>query len=108
MNQRFRVAVGFESMAGADQIRAQFLEVIDLAIEDYPHGSVFVGHGLVAARQIDDAEAPHAEAAATGDMIAFIIRAAVPDLIAHRADLCRIGIPLSQDLSGDATHTLRG
>ena len=105
VHQRFGVAVGFEAVAGAKQICAQFPEIVDLAVEDYPDGSVFIRHGLVAGREIDDAEPPHPEAAAAVDMIAFVIRAAIPDLIAHGADLGQIGVPLSQDLSGDATHT---
>ena len=104
MHQRFGVAVGLEAMAGANQIRAQFLEVVNLAVEDHPDGSVFVGNGLVAGAEIDDAEPPHADPAAAVDVIAFVVRSAMPDLIAHRADVGQIGLPLAQKLSGNATH----
>jgi hypothetical protein len=40
-------------------------------------------------------------------VIAFVIRTAVPDLIAHRANSGQLGIPLQQQLSGNATHVFR-
>src|SRR5450755_2221556 len=94
-------------MAGANQIGAQFPEVVNLAVENHPDGSVFVRNGLVAGAQVDNAEPPHPEPATAVQVIAFVVRTAIPYLIAHRTDISQFGVPLSQDLSGDATHTLQ-
>jgi hypothetical protein len=37
-------------------------------------------------------------------VVAFIIRATMPDLIAHRTDISQLGVPLAQKLSSNATH----
>src|SRR5579864_459010 len=95
-------------MAGANQIPTQFLEIVDLTVEHYPDGFVFVRNGLVAGAQVDDAEPPHAQTAATVQMIALVIRTPVPDLIAHQADIGEFSLTLAQKLSGDATHKMSG
>src|SRR5579859_5024896 len=42
-------------MAGVNQLLAQFLEVVDLAVEDDPDSSIFIGHGLVSrGREVND------------------------------------------------------
>src|SRR5271156_6891398 len=46
MNDYLRVCMGMKPMAARFQTRAQFLEIIDLAVEDEPDGAVFVGHRL--------------------------------------------------------------
>ncbi len=43
----FSVGVGTESVAGGNQLRAQFLEVIDFAVEGDPDGLIFIAHGLM-------------------------------------------------------------
>jgi hypothetical protein len=79
----------------AKQRRAQLAIIVDLAVEDHPNGSVFVRDRLPAGGQIDDAEAPHAQAHAPFDPIALVIRAAVPDLVAHGLDFGEIGVSRS-------------
>jgi len=44
-----------ELMSLAEQLFPEFHEVEDLAVEGDPECGVFVGHGLVAAGEIDDA-----------------------------------------------------
>jgi len=60
MHQDLGVALGAKTMARANQGRAQFAIVVDLAVEDHPNGPVFVRDGLAAGGEIDDAEAAHA------------------------------------------------
>ena len=79
-------------MAAANQRGAQLAIIVNLAIKDHPHGSVFVRDRLPAHGQIDDAEPPHAHTHSPVDPVALIIRAAVPDLLAHGLDLGQIGI----------------
>ena len=68
-----------EAMAAAFEVGTKLGKVVDLAVVDDPGAAVFVEDGLVAAGEIDDAEAAHAEARAIGDIDAFIVRAAVHD-----------------------------
>src|SRR5260370_25014722 len=96
MHQRFGIAVGSEVVTLANQIGSQFLVVVNLAIEYYPDSSVFVRNWLVAGGQIDDAEPPHADAAAAIEIKPFILWAAVPDLVAHRANSAQFHLPLSR------------
>ena len=57
MHQALGVRVGRETMTGSLQPRAQRLEVVELAVEDRPDGPVLVGNRLVAAGDVDDAQA---------------------------------------------------
>jgi len=60
MDDNFSVAVGVTGAALFEPF-AQFLEVVDLAIEDDPYSLVFVVHRLLP-RQDNDAQAAHAQA----------------------------------------------
>src|SRR5579863_1497251 len=91
-------------MAGANQIGAQLLEVVNLAVENHPHSPVFVRDRLVSSIKIYDAEPTHAETTAAIQMVALVIRTTMPDLIAHRAYIGQFGVPLAQKLSGNAAH----
>ena len=62
------------------------LVVIDLAIENHPDGAIFIRDWLVASGKVDDAKAPHAEPHRALHKEAFVIRTAVPNLVAHRLD----------------------
>jgi len=57
VDDRFRVAVGAVLMAFGDQGLAQGAVVVDFAVEDDPERAIFVGDGLVAGFEVDDAEA---------------------------------------------------
>src|SRR6266850_2129790 len=48
-------------MACRFELGAQLAEVVDLAVEHDPDGTVLVVDRLMAGREIDDAQAPHAE-----------------------------------------------
>ena len=57
VRQHFRVRLASEYMATQLQIMSKFSMIVDLAIEDSPNGSIFVGHRLSpCGTQIDDAE----------------------------------------------------
>ncbi len=104
VNQHLRIALRAEPVSAASQGSAQVAIIVDLAVEHHPHGSVFVRDGLPAHGQIDDAEAPHAHAHAPVNPVALVIRAAMPDLVAHRLDLRQIGVRRPQKISGYSAH----
>jgi hypothetical protein len=58
LQQRFRIRVGFEAVTARFQLRPQFPEVVDLAVENYPGRAVGRGHRLKpAVRQIENRQA---------------------------------------------------
>src|SRR6266850_1435326 len=73
-------------MACRFELGAQLAEVVDLAVEHDPDGTVLVVDRLMAGREIDDAQAPHAERDALVDEHAFIVGAAMADHVAHAVD----------------------
>ncbi len=56
------VRVGLEAMTAVLELLAEILEVVDLAVEDDADGAVFVVDRLVAAGDVDDGQAAHAQA----------------------------------------------
>src|SRR5262249_32227107 len=97
VNQRLRVGRGVELVAARDQIGAQFLVLVDLAVEDDPDAAIFIGDGLVAGIEVDDGEAAHTDGAAAIDIDAFLIGAAVANLAAHRANRRLFRFLMEQD-----------
>ena len=55
------IGIRVERVPVRDELRAQLAVVVDLAVEDHPDGAVFVANRLVAAGEVDDAQAAHAE-----------------------------------------------
>ena len=100
----FGVAVGAEAMALGDELLAQFLVVVDLAVEDDPDAAVFVGDRLVTGAEIDDAEAAHADAAGPVGVDAFVIRPAMADEVGHGPDVGNLGAAVAQKKSRNPTH----
>ena len=72
-----------EGMAAADELVAHLGEVVGFAVVGDPDRAVLVGQGLVAAFDVDDAQAAVAQADARLDVDAFVVRAAVDDRPAH-------------------------
>jgi len=66
-----------ELMSPTEQLLPEFQVVEDLAIERNPQGTVLVGHGLVAAGEIDDAEAGVRQTYAILRMKSSIVRSAM-------------------------------
>ena len=107
MNDGLGVALGAEPMAVSHQLAMQFLVVVDLAVEDDPHGPVFVEHRLLSAFEIDDAEAPHAERDTVLDVNALLVGAAMHHHSTHRTDLVlEDGLVVPADDSSDAAHKI--
>src|SRR5208337_367094 len=74
MQNGFGVAVRPELMAPGEEIRAQIAVVIDFTVESNPDGLVLVGDGLVAARQINNAQAPVPQSQHAVQVKALVIR----------------------------------
>src|SRR4029079_14510121 len=77
--------------------------VVDLAVEDDPGAAVLVGHGLMAAGEVDDGQAPHGEAGLPQQHGAVVVRAAVNEGGAHPLQDRRIG-PEEVPLAADSAH----
>ena len=87
MDDRFRIAFGAEHVAAPRQQPPKLPVVVDLAVEHDPDRAVLVRHGLLAVLEIDDAQAPHAEADALAEIDALVVRSAMRHRTAHGADL---------------------
>ena len=87
MDQHLRIASRRKLVAFGGELGVEALVVVDLPIEDHDHTAVLVGDGLMAAREIDDAEPAHTEPDTAFDEAAPIIGASVHDRVAHPADL---------------------
>lgn len=55
------IAVGLVSVTGAFEFRAEVGMVEDLAVVGNPQATIFIGHGLLAGGEVDDAETAMAE-----------------------------------------------
>ena len=78
------VAAGAEPVAPGLQLAAQIGVIVDLAVVDQLDGAVLVGHRLVAAGGIHDAQPGHAQRQRALDPIALLVGASVPERPAHR------------------------
>ena len=108
MDDDFGVAAGPEDVSALLEVVPQLAVVVDLAVEDDPDRAVFVGHRLMPALEVDDAQPAHAERDAVSEIHALIVRAAVHDGRAHVADLVlgyRRAVPA--DDSSNAAHRTR-
>src|SRR6266566_4701276 len=70
-------------MATIFELRAQFREVVDFAVKNHPYATVLVVNGLLPAREVNDAEAAHAEADISCHVRALFIGTAVHDGLGH-------------------------
>ena len=85
------VAVRAEGVAGGLELGAQLAVVVDLAVVDEPDGLVLVGHGLVPALAVDDAQAAVTEADGRRLEGAGVIGAAVHDGGGHAPEKLPVG-----------------
>src|SRR6185312_3142243 len=79
-----------EPVAALNQSAAQLAVVVDLAVEYDDLRAVLVENRLMSPREIDDAQAAHAEADGALGPNALIVRAAMTNGVAHRANRCRV------------------
>jgi len=109
MQDGFGVAVRAVAVAGGFQGRAQSGVVEDLAVEDDLGRAVLVGHGLVAAGQVDDAEPAVSEGGRRVQPDAAVVRSAVAEDVRHSPeDGFGAGIKPSLDEPRDAAHRSSG
>src|ERR1017187_554226 len=104
----FGVGASGVAVAGLLEGGAEGGVVEDFAVENDEEGGVLIGHGLVAARDIDDGKAAEAEGGVRVAVVTGIIGAAVADGVRHALeDGGRVG-RLNSYESGDSTHERRG
>ena len=106
MNDGFGVAVGAVDVPAGIQAFAEFLVVVDFAVEDDPYVSGFVTDGLVSGGDVNNAQAAHANADRAVGKNAVIIGAAVRHFRAHAAQRSGICLRAARELhhAGNATH----
>ena len=103
--QRFGVALRPEREPGRGELGAQVEVVVDLAVEDDRVAAILRGDRLMAAGDVDDGEATHAEAEIAVDELAAVVRSAMDDAVALRDDrLARDGPSTPAVPPGDAAH----
>ena len=100
------VRPGPELMSRRRQLPVERFVVVDLAVEHDEHAAVLVRDRLVAAGQVDDAEAAHAEADPALDEGAPVVGAPMADGIAHPLHF-GIGDGSGSDRPYDAAHVRR-
>jgi hypothetical protein len=95
-----------EAVAGRLQLGAQLAEVVDLAVVGEDQAPVLGRHGLLAGgRQVDDREAPVAEADRPIAEVAFGVRPAVHQGVRHLTqDGQRDGVAVEVEDAGYSTH----
>src|SRR5437773_2802730 len=93
-------------MPASFKLRSQLTMVIDLAIEDNPDRPVFVGHGLVSARQVDNAQAAKTKPHRTQNEFTPVIGAPMTDSVRHGPQLfgCKVTAASKIDNSANSTH----
>ncbi len=95
-----------EPVAAGLQFGPQFLEVVDLAVEDNPDRLLGIGHRLMPSAEVDDGQAAEAESERTGEEIPLVVRAAMGDGSRHPDH----GLPVDGfvgseiKLAGNAAH----
>ena len=106
MKDAFGIGFRREAMAAAFEVGTKLGKIVDFAVEDDPGAAVFVKDGLVAGGEIDDGKPAHAEARAIGYVDAFIVRAAMPDCVAHVAheSFGNVALARCADDSGNSAH----
>src|SRR5580700_782579 len=86
MDDNFCVSIRFEDMTPPQQIGAEFLIVINLAIEDDPDCSVFIRQRLMSGAEINDGQTAKTQPDRPSDMISLIIGTTVTNRVRHRPE----------------------
>ena len=90
-----------ESVPGAHQLRAQLGVVVELPVEHDAGARPRRAHRLLAALDVDDGEAPHADGELLADLRAPRVRPAVLDRGQHRLEQLRFA-------AGEAGYAAHG
>ncbi len=83
LQDHFRIGGGPKPIPGRDQLLLELDVVEDLSVERHPDGLELVGHGLPAARQVDDAQPDVSQAHRPIEVDSPAVRATVPDRREH-------------------------
>jgi len=104
----FGVALGAEHIAVAPQFIHQLEVVVDLAVEHQGHRLVVIEDRLLAGGDVDDGQAPVAEAHAGLDVQVALVRPAVMLGLVHPVQALALGETLTAGVeqAGDAAHGL--
>jgi hypothetical protein len=86
VNDGFGVAAGAIDVASGFESGAQIGVIEDFAVVDNLQAAIFIGHGLMAVGEIDDAQAAEAESDEFIAKDAAIVGTAVSDAIGHGAN----------------------
>ncbi len=81
-----RIAARLQLMSTRKQPGPEVAVIVDLPVEHDHLRAIFVENRLPTARQVNDAEAAHPETHAPPEEHPFVVRAAVPDGVAHLAN----------------------
>ena len=104
MHQGFGVAVGPETVAPGDEVFPQRPVIIDLAVKNHPQSAVFVGDRLMPRAQVDNAQPPHADRAASFDVETLVVRTAMANPVAHAFYEFESGRFATPDIPRNAAH----
>src|SRR4029077_20713401 len=109
VNDDFSIAPGSEAVTTLLQFGAQFLKIVDLAVEHYPYALFGIRHGLVTTGQIDDRQPPKTKSNPIVEEIALIIRTTMSDRTCHPANRVPLDRVVSDEikLSANAAHCLK-
>jgi len=108
VDNRFGIGLRAELVAARNQRSPKIVMVVDLAVEGDPHLSVFVGHGLFAARPVDDGKASMAKCQPGRMKGTAAIWTAMAHRVRHPVDgLSNTGlkIPVQANDAADAAHS---
>ncbi len=83
MRKYFSVGSTAKRVSAFFQISAKLAIVVDLAVQDYSDGFVFIEGWLFTSDEIDDGETAHSESGAIRDKESFRVRTAVNHALAH-------------------------
>jgi hypothetical protein len=106
MNNGFSVAFGAVLMTTGLQLFAQFLVVVNFAVENDPKRPVFICDRLVTGLNVDDAKAAHGQSDILLDKETGVIGPAMSDLPVHRHQrVATNGLrPIGMKNAADSTH----
>jgi hypothetical protein len=107
MNEALRIGRGLETMSPFKKVIPEVAVVVDLTIENDPHGPIFIVHGLLAPTHIDDRQSTHAKPDTIPEVEPIVIWSTPCDQGTHAPDQWLIDTPhLVSNSSNDSTHTI--
>ena len=106
-NDGLGVRLCVEFMPAFEQALAQFLIVVDLAVEDEPLRFVLIVQRLLPASEVDDRQPTHGEADILADVKTVLVRPAMDDGAVHLLQQAAVGrLPVGVDKPGNSAHQL--